>query len=161
MAGPASTRPHAQQLLLCGLGAPRRSRRAKQVPTRVEAALPLSWRALLQRGPTRSCCCYKKGWDTVCDAPHRPPCRGGSTEQTGLDTIALWSSVMLIISHPQGLYLSSFCLHASPYYASPLRPLFALWQPNYIYCRPHSCVLGFWVHQHLLKGLVFCCRWHA
>jgi hypothetical protein len=85
----------------------------------------------------------------------------GSTEQTGLDTIALWSSVMLIISHPQGLYLSSFCLHASPYYASPLRPLFALWQPNYIYCRPHSCVLGFWVHQHLLKGLVFCCRWHA
>jgi hypothetical protein len=44
---------------------------------------------------------------------------------------------------PQGLYLSSFCLHASPYYTSPLHTLFALWQPIYIYRRPHSCVLGF------------------
>jgi hypothetical protein len=58
MVGPASTRPHAQQQLLCGLGAPRRSRRAEQVSTCAEAALPLLWRALLRRDPTRSSCCY-------------------------------------------------------------------------------------------------------
>jgi hypothetical protein len=78
MAGPASARPHPQLLLLRERNAPHRPPRRtdlqdEQGPavrihdsrsrflTRAEAGLPLLWRALLRRGPTRSCCCYEKG----------------------------------------------------------------------------------------------------
>jgi hypothetical protein len=63
-------RAHAELLLLCGLSAPHRSSRAEQVPTSAEAALPLLWRALLRRGPTRSCCCYA-GWALPADLATR------------------------------------------------------------------------------------------
>jgi hypothetical protein len=154
MAGPASARPHPQLLLLRERNAPHRPPRRtdlqdeqvaavrihdsrSQFLTRAEAGLPLLWRALLRRGPTRSCCCYEKG-TLLTDIPAARIYRTNRSRHYRV--MAVDSAHH---STRQGLYLSSICLHASPYYTSPLHPLFAVWQPIYIYCHPHSCVLGF------------------